>query len=164
MLSPQRNDKIRILVAEDDAGTRLLYDEGLFDQIFDKKMVVSGREAMLAYEEWHPDIMILDIYMPEMTGYQVLKEIRTIIGDKQTTIVMATALNGKDDVLSCIKLGIEGYIIKPCSLLQILTKILGYYSKKDHLGVQQADAVCRDAVKQYQAKLLSCNDKLIETV
>ncbi|MCX5856050.1 MAG: response regulator, partial [Deltaproteobacteria bacterium] len=111
--SQNGKDKIKILIVEDDLTTRLLYDKGLFNQIFDKKMVVSGKEAILVYNEWHPDIIMLDIYLLEMTGYQVLKTIRTNIKDDETTIVMATSLSDKEDVLSCMKLGIEGYITKP---------------------------------------------------
>ena len=127
---PQDNtDKIKILIVEDDHSTQLLYNKGIFDQIFDKKMVVSGKEAIIAYDKWHPDIIVLDIYLPEMTGFQVLKEIRTTFEDKKTTIVMATSLSGSEDVLSCMKMGVEGYIIKPFSLREIGLKILSYYAK-----------------------------------
>jgi DNA-binding response OmpR family regulator len=126
LLKPQGSqggtDKIRILVVEDDHTTQLLYDKGLFDQVFDKKVAASGKEALLVYEEWHPDIMILDIYLPEMTGYQVLKTIRTTLEDMKTTIVMATSLSGREDILSCMKLGIEDYIVKPFSLQKSVQK------------------------------------------
>ena len=75
-------DRIKIFVVEDDHTTQLLYDKGLFNQIFDKKMVVSGKEALLVYAEWHPDIIVLDIYVPEITGYQVLKAIRRCFSPK----------------------------------------------------------------------------------
>jgi DNA-binding response OmpR family regulator len=152
-------DRIKILVVEDDHTTQLLYDKGLVDQIFDKRIVVSGKEALLAYDEWHPDIIILDIFLPEMTGYQVLKEIRTTIEDKKTTIVMATSLSGSEDVLSCMKLGVEGYIIKPFSLQEIGTKILGYYAKKEPERTRKADALCREILKQSQIRWLLDKDR-----
>jgi DNA-binding response OmpR family regulator len=147
-------DRIKILIAEDDHTTRLLYDKGLFDQVFDKKMIISGKEAIHVYNEWHPDIIVLDIYLPEMTGYQVLKEIRTTIQDKKTTIVMATSLSGSEDVLSCMKLGVEGYIVKPFPLREIWSKILGYYAKKEPERARKADALCREILKQAQVRWL----------
>lgn len=146
-------DKIKILVVEDDRTTLLLYDKGLFNQIFDKKMVVSGKEAILVYDEWHPDIIVLDIYLPEMTGYQVLKAIRTKIGDKKTTIVMATSLSGSEDIMSCMKLGIEGYIVKPFQCMEIGAKLLSYYAKKEPERARETEAQCREIAKQSQAKL-----------
>jgi len=157
--SQNGTDKIKILIVEDDPTTRLLYDKGLFNQIFDKKMVVSGKEALLVYDEWPPDIIVLDIYLPEMTGYQVLKEIRTTIEDKKTTIVMATSLSGSEDVLSCMKLGVEGYIIKPFQCMEIGAKILGYYTKKEPERARKAAALCREIAIQSQVKLLLDKDK-----
>jgi len=157
--SQENADKIKILIVEDDHTTRLLYDKGLFNQIFDKKMVVSGKEAILVYNEWHPDIIMLDIYLLEMTGYQVLKAIRTTIKDNETTIVMATSLSDKEDILSCMKLGIEGYIIKPFSCSEIGAKILGYYAKKEPERARKAEALCREIAKQSQVKLFLDKDK-----
>jgi CheY-like chemotaxis protein len=146
--SQEGTDKIKILVVEDVQVTRLLYEKGLFSVIFDKKMVVSGREAILVYQEWHPDIIVLDIFLPEMTGYQVLKEIRTTLADNKTTIVMATGLSGREDILSCVKLGIEGYIVKPFQWREIGAKILDYYAKKEPERATKAGELCREIAKQ----------------
>lgn len=157
--APDNTDKIKILVVEDDYGTRLLYDKGLFNQVFDKKMAVSGKEAMVIYDEWHPDIIVLDIYLPEMTGYQLLKSIRTTIADKKTTIVMATSMSGSEDVRSCMKLGIEGYIVKPLQCMEIGAKVLSYYAKKEPELSRRAEAICREIAKQSQLKFLLDNNK-----
>ena len=155
--SQNGTDKIKILVVEDDHTTQLLYDKGLFNQIFDKKTVVSGKEAILLYNEWHPDIIVLDIYLPEMTGYQVLKAIRTTIQDKKTTIVMATSLSGSEDIRSCMTLGVEGYIIKPFQCMEIGAKILSYYAKKEPERGRKAEALCMKIAKQSQFKILMDN-------
>ena len=152
-------ERIKVLIVEDDPTTKLLYDKGLFSEIFDKKMVVSGKEALIAYEEWHPDIIVLDIFLPEMTGYQVLKTIRNTIADKQTAIVMATSLSGNEDVLSCMKLGIEGYIIKPFQVLEIGGKILTYYAKKEPARGRSAEALYREITKKLRMNLLLDRDR-----
>jgi DNA-binding response OmpR family regulator len=157
--SEDDTDKIKILIVEDDHHTQQLYDKGLFNQIFDKRMVASGKEAILVYDEWHPDIILLDIYLPEMTGYQVLKVIRTDIEDNKTTIVMATALSGTEDVMSCLKLGVEGYIIKPFPFREIAIKILGYYAKKEPERAQKVVALCREIAKKSQVRWLLDKEK-----
>ena len=157
--SQENTDKIKILIVEDDHSTQSLYDKGIFDQIFDKKMVVSGKDAIFVYDEWRPDIIVLDIYLPEMTGFQVLKEIRTTFKDRKTTIVMATALSGSEDVRSCINLGIEGYIIKPFPFREIGAKILGYYAKKEPERARKADALYREILKQSRIRWLLDQDK-----
>lgn len=157
--SDQSADKIKILIVEDDYTTQLLYEKGLLNQVFEKKMASSGKEGLLIYNEWHPDIIVLDIQMPEMTGDQVLKEIRTTHDDKNTTIVMATSRSSSNDVTSCIKLGIEGYVVKPFSLREIATKILSYYAKKEPLRAQKAEAIHQETLKQSSMRLLVDKDK-----
>jgi PleD family two-component response regulator len=156
---PTGMDKIKILVAEDDHTTQMLYDKGLFNQIFDKKMVVSGKEAIFVYNEWHPEIILLDIYLSEMTGYQVLKVIRSTFEDKKTCIVMATSLSGSEDILSCMKLGIEGYIVKPFQCMEIGAKILNYYAKRVPELARSAEALCREIARQSQVKLFLDKDQ-----
>ncbi|MHB8773219.1 MAG: response regulator transcription factor [Syntrophales bacterium] len=147
-------ERIKILIVEDDQATKLLYNRGLFEQVFDRKVTPSGREALRLYAEWHPDIIVLDIFLPEITGYQVLKEIRTILDDRKTVIVMATSLSGRDDVLSCIKLGADGYITKPFSCGEIGTKILSYYAKREPDRAKKAAALCAVIAKQSRLQSL----------
>ena len=152
--SDQNAEKIKILIVEDDYTTQLLYEKGLLNLVFEKKMASSGKEGLLIYNEWHPDIIVLDIQMPEMTGDQVLKEIRTTSDDKKTTIVMATSRSSSNDVMSCMKMGIEGYVVKPFSLREIGTKILSYYAKKEPLRAQKAEILHQETLKQSSMRLL----------
>ncbi len=77
--------------------------------------------------------------MPLMTGYQLLKKIRDTeplakksdgkCNQKRTVVIMATALNTKEDIVDCLKLGINGYIVKPIKHKEVNDKILEYYRK-----------------------------------
>jgi DNA-binding response OmpR family regulator len=155
--------KIKILIVEDDNTTQLLYEKGLFNQVFDKKMAASGKEGLLIYNEWHPDIIILDIKMPELSGDQVLKEIRQTIGDQKTTIVMATSKSDRNDVQSCIDLGIEGYVVKPFSLREIGSKILSSYAKKEPERARKANVLHQETLNQSPMRLLLDKDKSKDT-
>jgi CheY-like chemotaxis protein len=106
---------------------RDLYQVRLPEDVFETRFAEHGETALDLYRSWQPDILILDIRMPVMTGFTVLKEIRKQIGDHTTTIIMATALNDKRDIKDCINLGIQGYIIKPFKHTEVGDKILAYY-------------------------------------
>ncbi len=85
-----------------------------------------GKDAANGYETWHPDIVLLDVYMPQLTGFSVLKHIRRqAVGDNKTA--MATSVSKKDDILQCMKLGVQGYIIKPFGEHEIAEKVQDYY-------------------------------------
>jgi len=123
--------KIKILVIEDSPPMNLLYDRGLPATIFEKRFAKDGQDGLMIYEDWRPDIIILDVMLPVMTGYSVLKKIRISMKDKSTTIIVSTSLSKKEDVTSMMKLGIQGYIIKPFNIRDIGNRILKYYEKID---------------------------------
>lgn len=147
-------DKIKILIVEDDFSTQLLYEKGLFNEVFDKRIVASAEEALVIYNELHPDIIVLDIMLPEKSGDQILKDIRQTIGDQKTTIVMATSKTQINDVRHCMNIGIEGYIAKPFSLRDIGPKILSYYAKKEPERASKADALHGELLKKSPMRLL----------
>ena len=119
--------KLKTLIAEDDKLIRLVYEKGLSDEVFEKNFLIDGSSVLEAYSEWRPAIIILDIMLPGTSGYAILKAVREDFGDKATTIIMATSLSDRDAVLDCMKLGIQGYLVKPISHKDIADKVLGYF-------------------------------------
>lgn len=119
--------KLKILVAEDDKVTQKLYEQGLPDQLFERRIVSNGSEALTTYKEWQPDIVILDFLMPEVSGFRVLSEIREANEDKSTTVIMVSSVSEKKEILACAKLGIQGYIVKPFITQNLATTIVGHH-------------------------------------
>ncbi len=117
---------IKILLVDDDKSIRDLYEKCLGDVVFDKRFAADGAEALKVYEAWHPDVVVLDIIMPVMTGYSVLQDIRTVRKDKGTKIIMATSMTDTHDIRACVQFGIQGYIVKPFKLNEIANKIMHY--------------------------------------
>lgn len=134
-------DTIKTLILEDDVSIQDLYKKALPENVFEIKCVTNGKEGLSVYTSWKPDIVLLDVYMPVMTGFLVLKEIRTHIGDHKTTIIMQTTLSRKDDVMQCVKLGIQGYIVKPFEYKTIARTILKYYESAYPERAKAAQAV-----------------------
>lgn len=141
-------DKLKILIVEDSKSVLALYNAGLADAVFDKRLVADGSEALKVYDSWQPDIIILDIVLPGMSGYAVLKEIREEIEDKTTTIIMATSMSSKDDITDCMKLGIQGYIIKPFKYKEVTDKVLQYYQSVNPERVRTAQVEYKKALEE----------------
>lgn len=122
--------KMKMLLVDDSKLVLDLYRLGLSDELYDKKTATNGREALEIYESWQPDLIVLDIVMPEVTGFSALKQIRELekTNGRHTAIVMATALSDKSDIVDCARLGIQGYIIKPFKHTDIASRLEGYYT------------------------------------
>ena len=132
--------KLKVLVIEDSLVFQEFFKEILIDDIFEKRFSGDGKDGLRVYKSWKPDIILLDMLLPEMSGYSVLQEIRQSFQDHSTTVIVQTTLSGKDDVMECVKLGIQGYIIKPPDPDETAGKILKYYEKTDPKRAMVAQA------------------------
>jgi len=117
-------EKLKVLVAEDDKTTQKLYDRFLAEEIFDLRLAKTGGEALEIYRTWQPEVIILDLMLPEISGYSVLKEIREDLQNKTIPIIISSSLFKKDDILSCAKFGIQGYFAKPVIWKEIGLSVL----------------------------------------
>jgi len=122
-------EKIKTLIAEDDKSISLIYEIGLNREVFEKRFITNGDDVLEAYEDWGPDILILDIMLPGTSGYAILKVIREKEQNTGTAIIMATSLSDRSAVMDCLELGIQGYIVKPFTHKEISQRVLSYYQK-----------------------------------
>ncbi len=113
--------QIRILVAEDDANIRM----GLVDtlesenyQVFEAK---DGIEALQAFKDNSFDLILLDVMMPEKSGFDVCRDIR--VTDPDVPIIMLTAKGEEIDKVVGLKLGADDYVTKPFGVHELLARI-----------------------------------------
>ncbi|MCP3942360.1 MAG: response regulator [Desulfobacteraceae bacterium] len=119
---------LKTLIIEDDSNIQRLYKKCLKKEIFETRFASDGKAGLDIYKEWGPDLILLDMNLPIMSGFQILKLIREEINDQTTCIIVQTSKNSKEDIIDCAKFGIQGYIVKPFSPLKIVDTILNYYS------------------------------------
>jgi len=121
------SDKLKLLIAEDDEKTVKLYEKFLSGIAFQTKIVKDGPEALITYDQWRPDIILLDILLPTMPGLEVLKEIREVRKDKHPAVIMATSQGKQETVRTCIQYGVQGYILKPLNVSRLNRSIIDNY-------------------------------------
>jgi two-component system alkaline phosphatase synthesis response regulator PhoP len=113
----------KILIADDnqnirDALTYLLEDEG-----YQLLLARDGAETLQKVREQRPDILFLDVMMPEMNGYEVCRTIRADPQVKNTYIIMLTAKGQVAEQERGKEVGADEYIVKPFSPMEILAKV-----------------------------------------
>ena len=114
-------EKIRILLAEDNANLGSLLKEFLIGRNFDVTLCENGDVALDSFNKSVYDICVLDIIMPKMDGFTLVKEIKSINPDMP--IVFLTAKNLQEDVLHGLKLGVDDYVCKPFSMEELILRI-----------------------------------------
>ena len=115
------SDKLKLLLAEDDDNLGLLLNNFLKAKNFDVKLARNGRIALDTFNEGSFDFVILDVMMPELDGFSVAKEIRTV--DKDVPILFLTAKAMKEDKLEGFSIGADDYLTKPFSMEELLARV-----------------------------------------
>ncbi|GMT46671.1 MAG: response regulator [Nitrospirae bacterium] len=98
---------MKILIVDDDPSIRMLYKEELEDEGYDVVTASSGEEALRLFEEENPDLVTLDILMPDMDGIQVLRKMKE--KKPRLPIIMSTAYDYRDDFAVWAS---EAYVVK----------------------------------------------------
>lgn len=111
----------RILVVEDDAVSRLYFKQILSSTEAEVLFAENGEEALHRFEKQNPDLILLDIGLPDINGLEVVRRIREI--DEKVIIVAQTAFAMYDDKQNAMKAGCNDYIAKPINSALLLKKI-----------------------------------------
>ncbi|MBQ3811646.1 MAG: response regulator transcription factor [Kiritimatiellae bacterium] len=110
-----------ILLAEDDATLRKALVLALRSEGYEARACKDGAEALAAYAERRPDLLLLDVMMPRRSGYDVCAEIRRT--DPQVPVIFLTAKSGDDDQVLGLGLGADDFIAKPVKLDVLFARI-----------------------------------------
>ena len=111
----------RILVAEDDRGTRRLMEDVLFDAGYEPVTVSNGQEALDVLEQKHIDLLLLDVMMPRMDGFELLRQLRSC--GYELPVMMVTAKQTMPDKKQGLRLGADDYMVKPVDEEEMLLRI-----------------------------------------
>lgn len=139
------NTKItgHILVVDDNVNNRDLLFAQLTKEDYTVSMAINGKQAleMIAQKEY--DLILLDLLMPEIDGYQVLKNIKNNEKKKHIPVIMISALDDIENVIHCIEIGAEDYLPKPFNKTLLRARIGASLEKK----------ILRDRETEYLKKL-----------
>ena len=104
--------KKKILLVEDDMALAAVYRSRLEIEGFDVREVHNGEDALSATVEYHPDLILLDVMMPKISGFDVLDILRNTPETANVRIVMLTALSQPKDIERAESLGVDDYLVK----------------------------------------------------
>jgi DNA-binding response OmpR family regulator len=115
--------KRRVLLADDDPGLRRLIGTTLGTRDFDLLQATDGEEALQMARQQHPELVLLDVNMPELDGFEVCRHIKTEPETAGIKVVMLTARGAEVDWARGSDAGADDYFVKPFSPVQLLNKV-----------------------------------------
>ena len=125
-------ENLLILIAEDEADVRKLLVDAFEINGFDAVGVADGVEAVAEANRRKPDLILLDVRMPNMTGFEACQILKAQENTKQIPIVFLSAYGQEAEVKTGLSLGAEEYLLKPFALHELvfrIKKVLNRYGK-----------------------------------
>ena len=118
-----------ILVADDDPDILSIVSMSLETQGYTVHKATNGREAVDLAREHHPDLILMDMMMPVVSGYEAVGELKADATTKDIIIVGLSAKAMATDMERATDVGIDGYITKPFRIAQVLSVVESYLVK-----------------------------------
>jgi len=115
--------KLRVLVADDDTNLRRILSLFLRNAGYETLEAQDGREALDLTRSEHPDAVLMDVMMPVVDGFTLCRMIKEAPDTRAIPVVICTARNRKEDLVTAIRAGAEDYIVKPFTKETVLAKI-----------------------------------------
>ncbi len=128
----------KILVVDDTRNVQVLLSDFLGSQDFEVFTASDGREALEAVNLHHPDLVLLDIMMPTMDGYQFIGQLRR---ETNLPVIMITARQQEADIIRGFDLGADDYITKPFRLRELLVRMRAVLRRAGPLSSETAPLV-----------------------
>jgi len=111
----------RILIVEDNPDLAYGLRTGLEIEGYEVQLAENGETGLERARAWHPDLVMLDLMLPGMDGYRVLKTLRD--GGSDVPVLILTARGEEADKVLGFRLGADDYVTKPCGVLELLARV-----------------------------------------
>jgi two-component system alkaline phosphatase synthesis response regulator PhoP len=128
---PAAERKSRILIADDNQPNRELLEAYLAGIDCDTEFAVDGNDTLDKVKSFAPDLILLDVMMPKLSGFEVCQKIKTNPATQNIMILMVTALNEAGDIERAVKAGTNDFISKPVNRLELTRRVETMLELKD---------------------------------
>lgn len=122
-MPPIKSTKSRILIADDNGPNVELLEAFLSGVDCDIEVAVDGRDTLEKVASFKPDLILLDIMMPKLSGFEVCKKLKEDPATRGIMILMVTALNELGDIERAVDAGTDDFLSKPVNKVELLKRV-----------------------------------------
>jgi two-component system alkaline phosphatase synthesis response regulator PhoP len=113
----------RVLIADDNPQGAELLEAYLSDSGYELRTAADGEQTLRQVDEWNPDLILLDIMMPRISGFEVCKRLRADPARRDTAVLMITALDQPSDIERAVEAGTDDFLSKPINKNELLLRV-----------------------------------------
>ncbi|NEP83358.1 MAG: response regulator transcription factor [Okeania sp. SIO3C4] len=149
----------KILIVDDDQAIRMLLHRFLTQQEYQVESAEDGKKAFVLFKEFQPDLVVLDINLPDTNGFQLCQEMQ---GYNDVLVLMLSSLCDEAAKVLAFQLGADGYLTKPFSLVELNARIRAMFKRQRLLSPRKPERlVFGDLVINNVEKEVKFQDKIV---
>lgn len=165
------NKQHSVLVVDDEPHGFDVIEAHLYREAYNLSYVSSGIEALNSLDSIQPDVILLDVMMPEMDGWEVCRKIKSDPHWKHIPIITITALNSKEDLAKSVEAGADDFLAKPVSGIELRARVKSMLRIKEQYDALEATLHLREDMSRMivhdlrnpLTNILLCSELLLET-
>ena len=115
--------KSRVLIADDNPVNQELLEAYLQEKDYEIEFAADGAETLEKVASFKPDLILLDVMMPKLSGFEICETLKKSVGTKNIMILMVTALAELGDIERAVSAGSDDYLSKPVHKLELLKRV-----------------------------------------
>ena len=159
MTATAADRKSRVLVVDDEENITFLLDSALRHFGFEVKVTANGRDALREVEQFNPDVMLLDVMLPDLDGFEIVRRLRS--DGQKVPVLFLTARDTIDDKVRGLTLGGDDYVTKPFSLEEVVAR-LQVILRRQGVGKSSSRLVLADLEMDDDAHVVRRDGQMIE--
>lgn len=152
--------KDKILLVEDDSTLSFIVQDALIREGFDVVCASNGDSGLKLFQESDPDIIVADVMMPKMDGFEMVRLIR--LTAPTVPVLFLTARTALDDVVKGFELGANDYIRKPFQILELVVRIKALLKRNSQGITEDTNLIIADCSHDFASQRLVIGEETIE--
>jgi DNA-binding response OmpR family regulator len=141
-----------VLIADDNAQGVELLEAYLGDCDYEIETAADGEETLRKVGDWHPDLILLDIMMPKISGFEVCKRLRADPATRDTAVLMITALDQPSDMDRAVDVGTDEFLTKPIYKTELLLRVRALLKSRMYKRELDRALAYIEAVQKHQSE------------
>jgi two-component system, OmpR family, alkaline phosphatase synthesis response regulator PhoP len=121
----------RILIADDNQANAELLEAYLANLDCELEFAVDGQDTLAKVESFQPDLILLDVMMPKLSGFEVCKKIKSSPATRTIMVLMVTALNELGDIERAVEARTDDFLSKPVNKVELVKRVQNMFKLKD---------------------------------
>src|SRR4051794_29161611 len=130
--SSQQARPARVLIADDNPQGAELLEAYLAETDYDVQTAADGEETLQKVHSWQPDLILLDVMMPKISGFEVCKRLRADPATRDIAVLMVTALDQHSDIDRAVAAGSNDFLTKPINKKDLLVRVQAALESRRH--------------------------------